>query len=87
MGKRAVDLTLEELAALGGKAARQAVSKAQQRGLLVTGTVDFFDGKQAVSSLAQLEPSGTVTLVEKGGDDRPDGGRSAAKPIRRTEQD
>ena len=83
MGKRAVDLTLEELAALGGKAARQAVTKAQQRGLVVTGTVEFFDGKQSVSSLAELQPSGTVTLVEAGDENRADEGLPAETPFRR----
>ena len=86
MGKRAIDLTLEELAALGGKAARQAASKAQQRGLTVTGTVDFFDGDQAISSLAQLLSTGTVTLVEKGAGDHSKR-RLAAKPVRRPRHD
>jgi hypothetical protein len=86
MTKRAVDLTLEELAALGGKAARQAVSKAQQRGLTVTGTVDFFNGEQSISSLAQLLPSGTVTLVEKGANE-PSTQRAVIKPARRPRHD
>jgi hypothetical protein len=83
MGKRAVDLTLEELAALGSKAARKAVSDAQQRGLVVTGTVDFFDEDQAISSLAELEPSGTVVLVEQGNDTERKGSSKAAKPASR----
>lgn len=87
MGKRAVDLSLDELAALGGKAARQAVAKAQQRGLTVTGTVDFFDGEQAVSSLAQLQPSGTVTLVEVGDDAGTELGRPGKKLARRPQRD
>jgi hypothetical protein len=82
MGKRAVDLNLEELAALGAKAARLAVAQARQRGLTITGTVEFFDGEQSVSSLAELHPSGTVTLVEPGetnkSDDRPE-----ERPFRR----
>lgn len=83
MGKRAVDLTLEELAALGGKAARQAVAKAQQRGLTVTGTVEFFDGQQSVSSLAELQPSGTVTLVEAGEEKSAKDDLAAETPFRR----
>ena len=87
MGKRAVDLTLEELAVLGGKAAFQAASKAQQSALTVTGTVDFFDGEQQVSSLAQLLPSGTVTLVEKSGEDDHRAPRSATRPVGRPQRD
>ncbi len=83
MVKRAVDLTLEELAALGGKAARQAVATAQQRGLTVTGTVEFFDGQQSVSSLAELQPSGTVTLVEAGEEKSTEDDLAAETPFRR----
>ncbi len=66
MAKRAVDLSIDELATIGAKAARLAVQKARKMGLVVTGTVDTYKNSQAASSLAQLQPSGTVTLVKQG---------------------
>jgi hypothetical protein len=64
MRKRAVDLSLEELAAMGANAALSAAKEAQNAGLVVTGTVDFLEDDQAVSSLAQRHPSsGAVTLL------------------------
>jgi hypothetical protein len=68
MRKRAVDLSLEELAAMGANAALRAAKKAQDAGLVVTGTVDFLEDGQAVSSLAQRHPSGAVTLLAVGTD-------------------
>ena len=66
MAKRAVDLSLEELAAMGAKAARSAVQKAQKAGLTITGTIDSYESGQAASSLAQVHPTGMVTLVQEG---------------------
>jgi hypothetical protein len=63
MSKRAVDLRLQQLATLGADAALRAAKKAQDASLVVTGTVDFFEDGQAVSSLAERHPSGTVTLI------------------------
>lgn len=71
MRKRAVDLSLEELAALGGNAALRAAKKAQDAGLVVTGTVDFLENGQAVSKLAQRQPSGVVAVFEDGIDSDP----------------
>jgi hypothetical protein len=68
MRKRAVDLPLEELAAMGANAALRAAKEAQDAGLVVTGTVDSLENGQAVSSLAQRHPSGTVTLLAFGAD-------------------
>ena len=65
MSKRAVDLSLEELAALGANAALRAAQKAQEAGLAVVGTVDFLEDGQAVSSLAERHPSGSVTLLSR----------------------
>jgi hypothetical protein len=65
MTKRAVDLSTEVLAALGARAARAAAQNAQKSGLIVTGTIDMYQNGQAKSSLAQLHPSGTVTIVHK----------------------
>jgi hypothetical protein len=65
MAKRAIDLSMEELAAMGAKAARAAAQNAQRAGADITGTVTTYEGKHAISSLAQLHPSGTVTLVRK----------------------
>jgi hypothetical protein len=59
---------LEELAALGANAALRAAKKAQDAGLVVTGTVDFLEDGQAMSSLAQRHPSGAVTLLAVGTD-------------------
>jgi len=63
MSKRAVDLSVAELAALGANAALRAAKDAQDAGLPVTGAVDFLEDGQAVSSLAERHPSGTVTLL------------------------
>jgi hypothetical protein len=63
MRKRAVDLSLEELAAMGANAASRAAKNAEDAGLVVTGTVDFLEDDQPVSSLAERHPTGTVTLL------------------------
>jgi len=65
MTKRVIDLSVGELAAMGAKAARRAVQSAQQAGVTITGTIDTYRDGHAASSLAQLLPSGTVTLVEE----------------------
>jgi hypothetical protein len=64
MSKRAVDLSLEELAAMGANAALRASNAASDAGLTVGGTVDFADDDQPISSLAERQPSGTVTLLD-----------------------
>jgi hypothetical protein len=66
MSKRAVDLSVAELAALGAKAARLAVQEAQNKGLVVTGVIDIYENDQATSSLAQIHPSGLITLLNQG---------------------
>jgi hypothetical protein len=66
MAKRAVDLSVEELAAIAAKAARSAAQKAQNAGLSITGTVNTSKNSQPSESLARLHPSGTATLVGKG---------------------
>jgi predicted oxidoreductase (fatty acid repression mutant protein) len=63
MRKRAIDLSLEELAAMGANAALKAAQKAQDAGLAVSGTVDFFEDGRIVSSLAERLPSGAVSLT------------------------
>jgi len=84
MRKRAVDLSVEELGAMGAKAAHRAVQSAQRAGLVVTGTIDIFEKGQAASSIAQVLPSGTVTLVREDGLDSLEDRQSAtAKPISR----
>jgi len=77
MRKRAVNLSLEELAAMSANAALRAAKEAQDAGLVVTGTVDFLEDGQAVSSLAQRHPSGAVTLLPVGADNS--GGSKKAK--------
>ena len=64
MSKRAPDLSLAELAAMGARAALRAADVARDAGLVVTGTVDFVDGDQSISSLAERQPTGTVTLLD-----------------------
>ena len=66
MSKRAVDLSIEELAALGANAALLAAKEAQAAGLIVTGTVDFLEKGKPRSSLAERHPSGAVTLRGSG---------------------
>jgi hypothetical protein len=79
MTKRAIDLSTEVLAAMGAKAARAAAQNAQKAGLIVTGTVDMYHEGQAASSLAQLHPSGTVTIVQKDNRTSPKEGLPVAK--------
>jgi hypothetical protein len=64
MKKRAVDLSLEELAAMGANAALRAAREAQDAGLVIAGTVDFLEEGQSISTLAERHPSGTVTLLD-----------------------
>jgi hypothetical protein len=82
MAKRAVDLSVEELAAMGARAARVAAQDAQKAGLIVTGTVDTFEEGQARSALAQLHPTGTVTLVKEAGEASPQERAKIAKRSR-----
>jgi hypothetical protein len=70
MKKRAADLSLEELAAMGANAALRAANAARDDGLIVTGTVDFVEEGQTVSMLAERQPSGTVTLLDARVSDR-----------------
>ncbi len=79
MAKRAIDLSTEELAAMGAKAARVAAQKTQKAGLIVTGTVDTYEKEQAASTLAQLHPTGTVTLVREAGRASPEEKPTIAK--------
>ncbi|RED34402.1 hypothetical protein BJ123_11038 [Rhodopseudomonas thermotolerans] len=76
MRKRAVDLSLEELAVLGGNAALRAAKRAQDAGLVVTGTVDFLENGQAASKLAQRQPSGLVAVFEDGINSDPEAANS-----------
>jgi hypothetical protein len=63
MSKQAVDLSLDELAALGANAALQAAKRAQDAGLSTLGTVDFLEEEgQAKSVLAERRPSGAIAL-------------------------
>ena len=71
MAKRAVDLSVEELAAMGARAARLAAQDAQKAGLIVTGTSEVYEEGQARSTLAQLHPTGAVTLVKEAGGTSP----------------
>ncbi|MGY3451654.1 hypothetical protein [Bradyrhizobium sp. USDA 4353] len=63
MRKRAVDLSLAELAAMGANASLEAAQKAYKAGLTVTGIVDVRDGDRLVPLLAERRPSGTVSVV------------------------
>jgi hypothetical protein len=68
MSKKVIDLSVGELAAMGAKAARRAAREARGAGLTLTGTIDSYENNQAKSSLAQLHPSGTITLVRSSED-------------------
>jgi hypothetical protein len=82
MAKRAVDLSVEELAAMGARAARLAAQDAQKAGLIVTGTSDVYEEGQARSTLAQLHPTGAVTLVKEAGGTSPQERATIAKRSR-----
>ena len=83
MRKRAVDLTIEELAAFGANAALRAANDAQAAGLIVTGTVDLLEKGQPKSSLADRFPSGAVTIRASGKAATPDGGKTDDRLTRR----
>lgn len=55
MAKRAVDLSVAELATLGAKAAQRAAQKARDAGLVVTGTVQFFEGTGGPDGVKRLD--------------------------------
>ena len=78
MKKRAVDLSLEELAAIGANAALGAANQAHEAGLLVSGSIDFIEDGQAISTLAERHPSGTVTLLGAADGDHAGAGESGA---------
>lgn len=80
MKKRVVDLSLEELAAMGANAALRAARKAQDAGLVVTGTVDFLEDGQAASSLAERHPSGAVMLLGDSAGSRDDSEKPVVRP-------
>jgi hypothetical protein len=84
MSKRAVDLSLEELAAMGANAALKAANEAQDAGLTVTGTVDFHENGQPASSLAERQPSGAITLlgaatIDRGDTEKPTTAKTATR--------
>jgi len=87
MRKRAVDLTIEELAVLGANAALRAANEAQAAGLVVTGTVDFLEDGQPRSSLADRLPSGVVTIRGTDAGVAPEGGTPGSHPTRRKPAD
>lgn len=82
MTKRAIDLSVEELAAMGAKAARLAALKSQSAAQVITGTIDVFEDGKAASSLAQLLPSGTVTLVRMSDGGAKSNASASAKSVR-----
>jgi hypothetical protein len=63
MRKRSVDLSLDELAAMGANAALTAAQKAYDAGLTVAGTVDLRDGDRLILMLAERRPSGAVSVI------------------------
>lgn len=87
MAKRAIDLSVDELAAMGAKAAHAAARKSLEKGLTITGTVDVYEEGQARSILAQLHPSGVVNLLQE--DDAVSAAQEtpAAKPHRGKDSD
>ena len=64
MNKRAVDLSLEELAAMGANAALQAANEARDAGLTVVGGAEVRLGDKLAPALMQRHPSGIVTLLD-----------------------
>ena len=87
MRKRAVDLSIEELAVLGANAALRAANEAQAAGLIVTGTVDFLEKGQPISSLAERHPSGAVTIRVSGEAAAAESGKAGDVVIRRGSTD
>lgn len=49
---------------MGADAALRAAGEARDAGLVVAGTVDFLQDGQFISTLAERDPSGTVTLLD-----------------------
>ena len=65
MSRKVVDLSLDELGALGAKAAQAATRQALDHGLEVMGTVEIFNGHQRETHLAKLLPFGTIPCARK----------------------
>lgn len=78
MSKRAVDLSLEELAAMGASAALKSARKTYGAGLTVVGTIDVVQAGRVVSTLAQRSSAGTITALNEA--------EAAADDARRTEK-
>ena len=87
MSKRAVDLSLEELAAMGANAALTAALGAYDAGLSVAGTVDVLQNGRVVSSLVERRSSGAVTALGAGADPAPETGIITDKPRARNSAD
>lgn len=77
MSKRAVDLSLEELAAMGANAALKSAQQAYGAGLAVVGTVDVVHADRVVSTARTTKPVGRDHAAQRDGSHgsrRPPGG-------------
>jgi hypothetical protein len=84
MVRRAVDLSLTELATLGAKAAQRAAQKARDAGLTVTGAADRREDKPSVPSVNWPLPPGIVAgpetrAVKASGSEKPANPKSAVR--------
>jgi hypothetical protein len=66
MAKRAVDLSVAELATMGAKAAQRAVQKARDAGLVVTGTVQFFESTDNPNGVKRLDQDKKLDRSKQG---------------------
>jgi hypothetical protein len=64
MNKRAVDLSLEELAAMGANAALKGSNDARAAGLAAVGVAEVRQDGCVAPALVQRHPSGIVTLLD-----------------------
>jgi hypothetical protein len=64
MKKRAVDLSLDELGAIGATAALKASNEARNAGLAVAGIAEVRQDGHVAPALVQRRPSGIVTGLD-----------------------
>ena len=78
MNKRAIDLSLEELAAMGANAALKAANDARDADLAVTGVAEVRQGDRVTQAIVQRRPSGIVTRLDW---DRADNAGAVSVPV------
>jgi len=82
MAKRAVDLSLADLATMGARAAQRAARKAHEAGLMITGTAGRLEDESSVPSVNWRLTPGIVAGPETRSSK--DGGSKKSKTLKTT---